>query len=875
MESIIMSSSKTASLILSLVMASMGQSSLATLSGRFPGGACAEAASPENTPWGFARESLHDGAKGSESGRSGSGSVRIVLREISSDRALQETVPGSDGSFAFRSVPFAAYRLEAIRGGAESGIGGYVLAVREIVIDNALTVNVDLSCGAGTDAVSLPERVVRAEGSLSPLEMTGHSFFTSEEIRGLLVPSREKAAEAVLLQSADVVPDEDGRLHARGEDAQVQYVVDGIPWSGNPTRVYSSLFNADVAKSIDVRAGGLPAQYAAGSAVVSVTTRDGLDRPFSLRAGAGAASFGTREIQAVGSGRLGEYTGLFVSAARSGSDRYLDPVSGFDPIHAGGDGAHLFGKLSVLAGADIQFHVLGAYDAGGYEVPNSLSRTPAQDQGQELRSYLAGARLEAGLGGSAHLAAAVYTRRAEAKLTSGGLSRIGSAADSLRALGENERFFIGASRENGYHGGQIELTARPAMLGGGHRIRAGVSGEINPLVESLSFAVTDSALADAQTDNRFKPYDISRNGRSLTADEKRTGSAVSAYVQDGFEIGKWSFLPGLRYDAFDLFETELAFSPRLAAAYAVNRDLDLRASLDWLAARAPLENILMSSSPALRPLSGDDQGTIPATVGAQRAIALDLGADWRYGRYLVFDAGAYGKYLTSFLVKAELGASGLIFPVNLKRGVVAGGLFTVHLREWKRLSGSLSAGGCASLGLKPDDGSSPIAAGLLVGEEGHNYGHPFAGEDFFPTEHNQIATAVLNLRYRLPMGLAATFGGRFDSGLPFDLVGQDGMALDEGESRAELARRGYSEDVIDLLSLEPEEPGSPDKSVAPHATFDLGMEYRLPMSGVGLEVRAAVLNVLDTPYLYKFESSFGSTHFGQTRTVGLWLAMEY
>ncbi len=791
-----------------------------------------------------------------------SSTVRIVLKELSSLRDLQEARPDSSGHFRLLAVPFATYSVEARD-------GDRVLADGRIVVDGTRPAPVELAC-----ALELPEKSVRAAAP-GPLAAAGHTFYTAEAIRALPVASREKASEAVLLQSADVVPDEDGRLHARGEDAQVRYVVDGIPLSGDPTRAYASLFSADIAKSIDVRTGGMPAQYAAGSAVVAVTTFDGLDRPFSARASGGTAGFGMREAQVMGSGRVGPGTGLFLSASRSGSERYLDPVSGFDPRHDNGDGGHVFGKLSFIPGDDLQIQAVGAYDATGYQVPNIFSRTPPQDQGQRLNGWLGALRMQTSLGSDATLAASVYTRALSAKLTSGGLDGLSDTADSLQALRENERFFVAAHRQDGYHGGQTELEWRPGGAEGKHRLRLGLAGEINPIEESLAFAVTDSTLAAGESDTRFVPYDITHGGHALRASETRTGWAASAYLQDAFAMGKWSFLPGLRYDAFTLFETEHAISPRLAAAYSWNPDLDLRGSLDFMNARAPLENILLSSSQELRPLAGADQGNTPATVGMEKAIVLDLGAVWRKGSLLTVDADAYGKYIRDFLVKSELGATGLIFPVNLKEGMVAGGRVTVRLNEWRNLSASLSLGGCASLGLKPDDGSSPVAGGLLVGEEGHNYQHPFAGEDIFPTEHNQVATAVMNLRYRLPAGFATSLGGRFDSGLPFDLTGPDGSALNESQSRNELRRRGYSDDVLDLLSLEPEEPGSPDRAVAPHAIFDLGVEWRRSLGATTLEARFAVLNALDTPYLYKFESAFGSTHFGQMRTFGFWLAVEY
>ena len=728
---------------------------------------------------------------------------------------------------------------------------------------------------AGTvfdSVLTLPEKLV--QGETTWVDSWGHPVFNSESIRDLMVSSREKTVEALLLQSADVVPDEDGRLHVRGEDAQIQYVVDGIPLGGNPTRVYASLFNGGLAKSIEVLGGSLPAQYGAGSAVLAITTQDGLSRPFTARAGGGMASYGTQDAELQGSGRIGERTALFLGSSRSGTDRYLDPISGFEPIHSRGEGLHFFGKLSSALGESADLHLLGAYDATRYQIPN-LRAGSLQDQTQKLAALTLGLRLDFYLGQNSRLGLAGYSRRMEAHLNSGGLDGIFSAADSLQALAENEKYFIGANREEGYQGGLIEFSSQPQWWGHENHFRAGFSAEANPLKESFVLAVTDSSITAPGRDTSLAPFDLNRGGRPLTADKSRLGWAVSVYVQDALAVGKWTVIPGLRYDAFQLFELEQSVSPRLAAAYAIHPKVDLRGSIDYLVSRAPLENILLSSSQELRPLSGDEQGSTPSRVGAEHALALNLGADYRLNSFLEFDVDGYGKYIENFLVKAELSNSGMIFPINLKQGIVAGGQLRIKLREWHRLSGALSAGGCASIGLKPEDGSSPIAAGLLVGEEGHNYGHPWSGEDIFPTEHNQIATAVLNMKYRVFRGLSTTVGGRFDSGLPFDLMDSAGNGLSPSQARTELQSRGYSNDVIDLLNLNSEKPGSPDKSVAPHAVFDLGLDFRFPVIGTTFEAKAAVLNVLDTQYLYKFESSFGSTHFGQPRTFGLWLAVGY
>jgi hypothetical protein len=245
-------------------------------------------------------------------------------------------------------------------------------------------------------------------------------------------------------------------------------------------------------------------------------------------------------------------------------------------------------------------------------------------------------------------------------------------------------------------------------------------------------------------------------------------------------------------------------------------------------------------------------------------------------RCLFFDLTGYTKFIDDFLVNVELGNSGVIFPVNLKRGFVAGGELRVVLREWNNCSATLSLTTSVSRGLVPADGSSPFAAGLVLGEEGEHYTNPFKGEDSFPTEHNQLLTAAFNFTYRHPSGLFGTLGGRFDSGLPFDLEGPHGEPLDAQQSRDELLRRGYTNEVIGLLDINPESAGSPDRAVAPHVVLDMALGYEVHQPPpLTLRLTLSVLNVLDTSYLYKFESSFGGSHFGQPRTLALGIVATY
>ncbi|HWF43655.1 MAG TPA: hypothetical protein VG537_03335, partial [Candidatus Kapabacteria bacterium] len=136
--------------------------------------------------------------------------------------------------------------------------------------------------------------------------------------------------------------------------------------------------------------------------------------------------------------------------------------------------------------------------------------------------------------------------------------------------------------------------------------------------------------------------------------------------------------------------------------------------------------------------------------------------------------------------------------------------------------------------------------------------------------------ASFNLRYDHPSGFQFVLGGRFDSGLPFDLVDPaTNMGPDPARSQQLLEQRGYSDAVINLLDLNSDQPGSPDKSVAPHATFDGSIGYDLARVGIPVKVTGSVINIFDTQYLIKFESAFGGTHFGTPRMFVLTGTLEY
>ncbi len=794
--------------------------------------------------------------------------LQVRLIERSTESVLQELNVESKSGIILRNIPFGSYRILI---GADS----LVVAEKDVDVRSAVPLNVALK---SQKEYHVGEVIVSEPTNRKIISQTAsQSVFTAENIDRLPAVSPSKKIESVLLNTPGVVPDEDGRMHVRGEHAQLQYVIDGIPITADLSRVYSSLLNPEFARNIRVQTGSLDPEYGvATSGVLAITSKSGFNKPLFARGGVQYGSFGEKGTNVEVGGNLHNQSAFYVTASLNESNRYLDPVSGFDPIHDYGRSTAAFAKFNSVLGETVDINVLGMYDHTLYYVPNGTT-TSLQDQRQSLNDELLGARLNLQPQEQSLLSFLLYARSGSAEITSGGLKQISSATDLQAAIQQNEKFFIGGERKEQQFGAQSEYSYRFVQSGASHEFKLGLGGEIYPLSEFFTFAVTNPALSDtslAGGDIRYRAIDITQGGQAFVVNQTRRGSRFSAFAQDDMESGKWKFGVGARFDNFDLFDNESFVSPRVNAAYALEDDLVLRASYNRIVMQAPLENILVSSSDQARSLAGQNQGTIPTRVTSERSNVFELGAAYRINKFVDLDIAGYSKLIDDFLVNVELGNSGVIFPVNLKQGIVAGGELRAQLHDWNSFSGSLSFSTCLSEGLKPADGSSPIAAGLIMGEEGQSYSHPFAGESSFFTEHNQLFTVVLNLGYQFSSALTATLGGRFDSGLPFDLADRNGVGLDEEASREELRQRGYSDNVISLLSLSSDKPGSPDKSVAPHAVFDLGLSANLQsVVAIPLSCSFSVLNVLNAQYLYKFESSFGGTHFGIPRSYLLSLRL--
>ncbi len=196
-------------------------------------------------------------------------------------------------------------------------------------------------------------------------------------------PSR--AIESIVASTPGFVTDDNGRMHARGSESQVQYVIDGVPVTDNMSAIFSTSLDARTLRTVEVLTGGIPAEFGDKLAgVINVNTRSGLEGPTQGGLSFSGGSFSTGEVAAdfaTHTKKLGFLTNLSAST----SQRYLDPPT-LDNFHNFGRTGKGFFRLDYQF--DANNSVRGVFNFGGsnFQVPNRLAQESAgQDQRQRLR----------------------------------------------------------------------------------------------------------------------------------------------------------------------------------------------------------------------------------------------------------------------------------------------------------------------------------------------------------------------------------------------------------------------------------------------------------------------------------------------------------
>lgn len=745
----------------------------------------------------------------------------------------QTTQTDQQGAFKLVNVPFNTYKVRA-------EAQDFQPAEQAIDLESLIPTSIDLtlSLTAATAAVT----VTTDNATVLESDRTSSDTDLNQTIleRPLgAAPSR--AIESMVASTPGFVTDDNGRMHPRGSESQVQYVVDGVPITDNLSAIFSTSIDARTLRTVEVLTGGIPAEFGDKLAgVINVNTKSGLEGPQQAGLSLSGGSFSTGEIAADFATHTKKF-GFLTNFSTTTSLRYLDPPT-LDNFHNRGRTGKGFARLDYQF--DTNNSLRGTFTLGGsnFEVPNRLAQQlSGQDQRQRLRDNSQNVSYQHIFSPNTVMQLSFFHRGSHAALTSN------QASTPVVA-------FQDRTLQN--YGGLGSLT----MTRGIHNIKFGGQITVTPVDEDFSFypTVPFDDLVDDNGSVFPNPINSFNAANPFVFNDQRTGRTFSAYVQDRFTVFKNLTLDaGVRYDNYHLLIKEQALSPRLGVAYYVPKtQTTFRASYNRLFQPPPAENLLLASSAqaaAISPLAVLHGVTSVEPILPDKEHAFEVGVQQMLSRYLRANLTVYQKRIQNFSDKDQFIETGVIFPISISSGRVTGEELRLESTDIHGFRGFLSYANAHAFGV------TPINGGLFLGEDPTDLllsGFKFAND------HDQRNEGQFQVSYsHKRSGVYTAFNGRYDSGVPAE--------VEPGTTLAQFVANGFDPRLYGEIDFA-------RGRVRPRLNFDFSIGADLRRSErLSMNVQFDIQNLTNSLFLYNFESIFSGTHVGYPRLFSGRLALRF
>ena len=746
----------------------------------------------------------------------------------------QRAQTDAEGNFRLVNVPFNTYKLRV-------ETAGFQPAEQSIDLES----NVPLTTSFSLVVVGTTETVTVSDNTGSVLVETDKTSSDTAINQTLIerqvgaTPSR--GIESIVASVPGFAPDDNGRLHPRGSESQVQYVVDGVPITDNMSAIFSTSLDARTLRTVEVLTGGIPAEFGDRLAgVVNVNTRSGLEQPTNGGITLSGGSFSTGEAGADFSTHTKKF-GFLTNLSATTSQRFLDPPT-IDNFHNLGRTGKGFFRFDYRF--DDKNSLRGTFLVGGsnFQVPNRLNQELAgQDQRQHLRDRSTFITYERVFSHDVFGQFSFFNRYAKAQLSSN-LQSTPVVAFQNRTLQNT--------------GGIASIS----VVRGSHTIKFGGQFTITPVREDFSFYPTlpFPDFGDENGNPIPNPVNSFNATNPFIFNERRTGRSLSSYVQDRFTLfHNFTIDAGLRYDNYKLVIKEDDFSPRIGIAYYIPRTkTTLRASYNRFFQPPPAENLLLASSSqaaAFSPLAVVQGLSGARPILPDKQNAFEIGVQQQLSPFLRLGIIAYQKRITNFADKDQFLDTGVIFPITISSGRVTGEELRLEMAEVRGFRGFISYANARAYGV------APINGGLFLGESVETLNEPGLR---FANDHDQRNSAQFQLSYtNKPTGIYAIFGGRYDSGYPVD--------VEPGTTLVDFTAQGFDPRLFKEIDFQ-------RGRVRPHTilNFTIGADL-LRGDRATLNLQFDVQNLTNELFLYNFESVFSGTHVGFPRLYSARIGVRF
>lgn len=548
----------------------------------------------------------------------------------------------------------------------------------------------------------------------------------------------------VVLQAPGVAQDSFGQLHVRGEHNGLQYRLNGIIIPEGIS-VFGQTLDPRLVGSLKLITGALPAEYGLRTAgIIDVTTKSGMLTP-----GGDISDYGGSHSEIQPSFDYGGSSGslnYFVSADFNTNTLGIEsPDGSINPPHDRTKQYHGFAYLRDIVDDSSAVTAIVGTSNDIFQIPNLRGLQPTGLDGI------------AGLGPKGQLTAngqflfpSENLNEDQREITQyaivnylrtqgpvdvsvsmfGRYSSLFFTPDPLGDLLFNGIAQTAYKRDTSY-GIQVESAYR---LDTDHTVRAGLIYQADDLISRTS---SDVLAVDATGSQTFpdSPLTIVDNGT-------KHAWSYSVYLQD-----EWKIFPsltlnyGVRYDAFNAFDAESQFSPRINFVWQLSELTTIHGGYSRYFSPPPIELVASTDIALFDGTTASAANHIDTTPKAERADYYDIGVQQQLASGLALGLDGFYKASRNLIDEGQFGAPIILTPFNYKTGRQYG----------LELTGSYDDGGSFSA-------YANAAYERAVGRDIVSSEFQFSPDElafiathFIPLDHQQIVTVSAGATYRWQM----------------------------------------------------------------------------------------------------------------------------
>lgn len=670
-------------------------------------------------------------------GRPVRASVQIVCDATQFHASL---LPSDQGKLDLQRLSFGIYEVNILQPGFER-------VAEKITVSNSAPQRyvIQLKIASEKQTVTVTE----ADTMVDPEQAGAVTRVGSDVIDHRLTSIPGRSLQDLVNSQPGWVYEGNAVLHPRGSEYQTQFVVDGIPLTDNRSPSFGPEIDLDDVQSVSIYTAGIPAEYGRKmGGVVEVNTIQNVQEGFHGDISLGGGSFSSLNGSAKGQYTWGANT-LGGSASGSTTDHYLNPVVPQNYSNSGTLGD--FSALYERRFGNDTLTLMTRHESSNYDIPNEqLQQIAGQRQTADNVETM-------GIAAYQHVFSSNVLAQARIMVR-----------DNANDFNSNPQSIpIQVFQHNRFR--ETYVKGVVTAIRGRHEWKFGVESDNTFLHENLNYAITDPTRFDPDTPLTY------------AFGSSRPDLEQSAFLQDSIHLGPWSIAAGLRWDHYQLIRNDHAVEPRLSISrYFAPASLSLHFSYDRVFQTPSLENILLSSSTSVETLS-DDFLRLP--VEPSRGNYYEVGLSKSLFGLLQLDTNYFRRDVGNYADDDQIANTTISFPIAFRKSVVYGAEARIGVADWHRLSGFVS------YSYQVGNVWFPVTGGLFLGDDATAAETQLSGH--FPDSQDQRNTLRGRVRYQVKPRLWIAGGIQYDSGLPFEFVGDPSTALAE-----------YGQQVLDRINFD-------------------------------------------------------------------------